>query len=121
MKINPEEIEAPLEKRVEYKNGQIEISLAKMGEEKAKTYKEFMATCMNEEDAYVNTKDMDMANAKQACAMYWEKSKDEITAAGQKTKLLSKDDLVEEDEEKEEEDEKKEAEKRAEELKKGDK
>lgn len=100
MKINPEEIEAPLEKRVEYKNGQIEISLAKMGEEKAKTYKEFMAKCMSEADAYVDTKDMDMSNAKQACAMYWEKSKDEITAAGQKTKLLSKDDLVEEDEKK---------------------
>jgi len=61
---------------------------------------------MNEEDAYVNTKDMDMANAKQACAKYWEKSKD---------------DLIEEGEEKEEEDEKKEAEKRSEELKKGDK
>lgn len=102
MKINPEEIEAPLEKRVEYKNGQIEISLSKMGEEKAKTYKEFMATCMNEEDAYVNTKDMDKANAKQACAMYWEKSKDEVIAAGQKTKLLSKDDLVKEDEKKDE-------------------
>ena len=100
MKINPEEIEAPLEKRVEYKNGQIEISLAKMGEEKAKTYKEFMAKCMSEADAYVNTKDMDMSNAKQACAMYWEKSKDEITAAGQKTRLLSKDDLVKEDEKK---------------------
>jgi hypothetical protein len=33
MKINPQDIQVPLEKTVSYANGQVEVSLAKMSEE----------------------------------------------------------------------------------------
>jgi hypothetical protein len=119
MKINPEEIAVPLEKTVSYENGEIVVSLAKMSEEKSEKYKKFMASCMGDSKAYVDTEGMDKENAQKTCAMYWEKSKGKIEieieeeddedekmekeemedsdASGQKTKLLSKDDIKEKD------------------------
>jgi|694.fasta_scaffold14810_2 hypothetical protein len=111
MKINPQDIQVPLEKIVSYTNGQVEVSLAKMSEEKSEKYKKFMATCMSNDKSYVDTEGMDKDNAQKACAMYWDKSKGKIEieieedepedveekedmeegdASGQSTKMLSK-------------------------------
>lgn len=114
MKINLEDIQVPLEKTVSYTNGQVEVSLAKMSEEKSEKYKKFMASCMTNPKSYVDTEGMDQEHAQKTCAMYWEKSKGKIEieieedepedmedteekedmeegdASGQSTKMLSK-------------------------------
>lgn len=118
MKINPEEIQAPLEKTVSYENGEIVVALAKMSEDKSEKYKKFMSACMSSAKAYVDTEGMDKENAQKTCAMYWDKTKGKVEieieeeddemeeeddemedsdASGQKTKLLSKDDIVKKD------------------------
>ena len=78
MKINPQDIQVPLEKIVSYTNGQVEVSLAKMSEEKSEKYKKFMASCMTNDKSYVDTEGMDKENAAKACAVYWEKLKGKI-------------------------------------------
>lgn len=114
MKINPQDIQVPLEKIVSYANGQVEVSLAKMSEEKSEKYKKFMASCMTNDKSYVDTEGMDKENAAKACAVYWEKLKGKIEieieeeeteeeeteeedmeegeASGQSAKMLSKND-----------------------------
>jgi hypothetical protein len=75
MKINPEEIQVPLEKKVEVKNGIVEVSLAKMDAEKAMMYKSFMSVCAMDDKALVDTSDMDKESTMKACGMQFEKMK----------------------------------------------
>jgi hypothetical protein len=73
MKINPEDIKVPLEKKVEVKNREVEVSIAKMTDAKAAMYKSFMSTCASEDKALVDTTDMDDQSTMKACAMQFDK------------------------------------------------
>lgn len=73
MKINLEDIKLPLEKTVEVKNGTVEISIAKMTDEKANLYKSFMSVCASDDEALVNTAEMDDQSTMKACAMQFDK------------------------------------------------
>jgi len=73
MKINPEDIKVPLEKTVEVKNGETQVSLAKMADKKAVMYKSFMSTCASDDKALVDTTDMDEQSTMKACAFQFDK------------------------------------------------
>jgi hypothetical protein len=73
MKINPEDVKVPLEKKVEVKNREIQVSLAKMDNMKAAMYKSFMSTCASDDKALVDTTDMDDQSTMKACAMQFDK------------------------------------------------
>lgn len=73
MNINPEDIKVPLEKTVEIKNGEAQVSLAKMADKKAVVYKSFMSTCASDDKALVDTTDMDDESTMKACAMQFDK------------------------------------------------
>jgi hypothetical protein len=73
MNINPEDIKVPLEKTVEIKNGEAQVSLAKMADKKAIVYKSFMSTCASDDKALVDTTDMDDESTMKACAMQFDK------------------------------------------------
>jgi hypothetical protein len=73
MKINPEDIKVPLEKKVEVKNREIQVSIAKMTDAKAAMYKSFMSTCASDDKALVDTTDMDDQSTMKACAMQFDK------------------------------------------------
>jgi hypothetical protein len=73
MKINPEDVKVPLEKTVEIKNGEVQVSLAKMADKKATLYKSFMSTCASDDKALVDTSDMDDDSTMKACAVQFDK------------------------------------------------
>jgi hypothetical protein len=73
MKINPEDIKVPLEKIVETKNGETQVSLAKMADKKAMMYKSFMSTCASDDKALVDTTDMDDQSTMKACSVQFDK------------------------------------------------
>ena len=73
MKINPEDIKVPLEKTVEIKSGEIQVSLAKMADKKAAVYKSFMSACASDDKALVDTTDMDDQSTMKACAVQFDK------------------------------------------------
>jgi hypothetical protein len=75
MKINPEDVKVPLEKIVEVKNREVEVSLAKMDDMKAAMYKSFMSTCASEDKSLIDTTDMDDESTMKACAMQFDKMK----------------------------------------------
>lgn len=71
--MNPEQIPIPLEKKVEIKNGVVEVSIAEMSmtDKEKKVYQKFMAKCVaasskNEKDAMI------------ACAVDFKKMKEEL-------------------------------------------
>jgi hypothetical protein len=73
MKINLEDIKLPLEKTVEVKNGTVEVSIAKMADVKADLYKSFMSLCASDDEALVNTAEMDDQSTMKVCAMQFDK------------------------------------------------
>jgi hypothetical protein len=73
MKINPEDVKVPLEKIVEVKNREIQVSIGKMADEKAGIYKSFMSTCASDDKVLVDTTDMDDESTMKACAMQFDK------------------------------------------------
>jgi hypothetical protein len=73
MNINLEDIKVPLEKTVEIKNGEAQISLGKMKDAKAEMYKSFMSTCASDDKALIDTTDMDDQSTMKACAMQFDK------------------------------------------------
>lgn len=73
MKINPNDIVVPLEKSVEIKNGEIEISLAKMADKKAMIYKSFMSVCASNDKEFVDTTEMDDESTMKACGLQFNK------------------------------------------------
>lgn len=73
MKINPEDIKVPLEKIVEVKNGETQVSLAKMADKKAVVYKSFMSACASDDKALVDTTDMDDESTMKACMIQFDK------------------------------------------------
>ena len=68
MKINPEDIKVPLEKVVEVKNREVQVSIGKMTYAKAEMYKSFMSTCASDDKALIDTTDMDDESTMKACA-----------------------------------------------------
>ena len=74
MKINPEEIEVPLEKTVSFKNGEAEVSIAKKynGSE-AGLYKSYMSVCSSDDKALVDTEGMDSEATYKSCSMKYDK------------------------------------------------
>lgn len=75
MKINPEDIKVPLEKVVEVKNREVQVSLAKMDDKKAAIYKSFMSACASDDKALVDTTDMDDESTMKACMMQFDNMK----------------------------------------------
>ena len=59
MKINPEDIEIPLEKTVSFNNGEAEVSIAKKynGSEAA-LYKSYMSVCAMDDKMFTDTAEM---------------------------------------------------------------
>ena len=72
MKINLEDIKVPLEKKVEIKNGEIQVSIAKMADKKAAIYKSFMSACASDDKALVDTTDMDEQSTMKACMLQFD-------------------------------------------------
>ena len=75
MKINLGDIKAPLEKTVEFKNGEYEISLSKMQPKQEYLYKRFMNHCAQNEEDLVNTAGMGKEATMSTCAMQFNKMK----------------------------------------------
>lgn len=75
MKINPEDIKVPLEKVVEVKNREVQVSLAKMDDAKAAIYKSFMSACASDDKALIDTTDMDEQSTMKACMMQFDNMK----------------------------------------------
>lgn len=73
MKIKSKDIIVPLEKTVEVKNGEVQVSIAKMAKEKAAIYKSFMSTCASDDKALVDTSDLDDQSTMKACAVQFDK------------------------------------------------
>jgi hypothetical protein len=73
MKINPEDVKVPLEKIVEVKNREIQVSIGKMADEKAGIYKSFMSTCASDDKVLIDTTDMDDESTMKACTMQFNK------------------------------------------------
>ena len=72
MKINPEDIKVPLEKKVEVKNREIQVSIAKMADKKAMIYKSFMSACASDDKALVDTTEMDDQSTMKACMLQFD-------------------------------------------------
>jgi len=74
MKINPEDIELPLEKTVSFKNGEAEVSIAsKYSGSEAGLYKSYMSVCASDDKALADTEGMDKKNTYAACAVQYDK------------------------------------------------
>jgi hypothetical protein len=87
MKINPEDIQVPLEKTVEIKNGSIEVSLSKMDGKKAAVYKSFMTACAMDDKALVDTSDMDKEATMAACKVQYAKMQDMLMETSESGEL----------------------------------
>lgn len=74
MKINPEEVEVPLEKTVSFNNGEAEVSIAKKynGSE-AGLYKSYMSVCASDDKALIDTEGMDSKATYKSCSMQYDK------------------------------------------------
>jgi len=75
MKINPEDVKVPLEKIVEVKNREVQVSIGKMTDTKAAMYKSFMSTCVSDDEALVDTTDMNDESTMKTCAVQFDKMK----------------------------------------------
>jgi hypothetical protein len=73
MNINPEDVKVPLEKIVEVKNREIQVSIGKMAYSKAEIYKSFMSACASDDKALIDTTDMDDQSTMKACAVQFDK------------------------------------------------
>ena len=74
MKINPEDIELPLEKTVSFKNGEAEVSIAsKYSGSEAGLYKSYMSVCASDDKALTDTEGMDKKSTYAACAVQYGK------------------------------------------------
>ena len=73
MKINPEDVKVPLEKIVEAKGKEVQVSLAKMDDMKAAIYKSFMSACASDDEALVDTTDMDDQATMKACMLQFDR------------------------------------------------
>jgi len=74
MKINPEDIELPLEKTVSFKNGEAEVSIAsKYNGSEAGLYKSYMSVCVSDDKALTDTEGMDKKHTYAACAIQYDK------------------------------------------------
>ncbi len=74
MKINPEDIEVPLEKTVSFNNGEAEVSIAsKYSGSEAGLYKSYMSMCASDDKALVNTEGMDKKHTYAACGVQYDK------------------------------------------------
>ena len=83
MKINPEDIQVPLE----IKNGSIEVSLSKMDGKKAAVYKSFMTACAMDDKALVDTSDMDKEATMAACKVQYAKMQDMLMETSESGEL----------------------------------
>lgn len=104
--MNPEQIPIPLEKKVEIKNGVVEVSVAEkqMTDKEKKVYRSFMAKCITAGNG------KSLKDSMLACAVDFEKMKEQLMAEDEE------EDEEEDDEEEDEmEDMKEEAEKEEEE------
>lgn len=92
--MNPEEVPIPLEKKVEIKNGTVEVSIAEkqMTDKEKKVYRQFMAKCITAANG------KSLKDSMLACAVDFENMKEKLMAEEEE----------EEEEENEEEDEMKE-------------
>lgn len=83
MKINPEEIEVPLERTVSFNNGEAEVSIAKKysGSE-AGLYKSYMSVCASDDKALIDTEGMDSKATYKSCSMQYEKMRAMMTEEG---------------------------------------
>lgn len=74
MKINPEDIEVPLEKTVSFNNGEAEVSIAsKYSGSEAGLYKSYMSMCASDDKALVDTEGMDKKHTYAACGIQYDK------------------------------------------------
>jgi len=74
MKINPEDIEVPLEKTVSFNNGEAEVSIAsKYSGSEAGLYKSYMSMCASDDKVLVNTEGMDKKHTYAACGVQYDK------------------------------------------------
>jgi len=74
MKINPEDIEVPLEKTVSFQNGEAEVSIAsKYSGSEAGLYKSYMSMCASDDKALVDTEGMDKNKTWAACGLQYDK------------------------------------------------
>ena len=88
MKINPEDIEVPLESEMTVKDGEVELSIAKKyGDTEAGVYKSYMSHCTADDKCMIDTKGMDKDETMKCCsaqygkmrAMMMDDSKGELT------------------------------------------
>lgn len=88
MKINPEDIEVPLESEMTVKDGEVELSIAKKyGDTEAGVYKSYMSHCTADDKCMIDTKGMDKGETMKCCsaqygkmrAMMMDDSKGELT------------------------------------------
>jgi hypothetical protein len=75
MKINLNEIKTPLEKKVTFNNGEVEISLSAMDEKSSNVYKTYMKECAVDDKMFVDTSNMDKESTMKACGGHFEKMK----------------------------------------------
>ena len=75
MKINLGDIKAPLQKTIEIRNGEYEVSLSKMERKQEHVYKCFMNHCANNEEDLVNTAGMNKEDTISTCSMQFDKMK----------------------------------------------
>ena len=88
MKVNPEDIEVPLESEMTVKDGEVELSIAKKySDAEAGVYKSYMSVCAADDKCMVDTKGMDKDETMKCCsaqygkmrAMMMDDSKGELT------------------------------------------
>ena len=74
MKINPEDIEVPLESEMTVKDGEVELSIAKKyGDAEAGVYKSYMSVCAADDKCMVDTKGMDKDETIKCCSAQYGK------------------------------------------------
>jgi hypothetical protein len=74
MKINPEDIEVPLEKTVSFNNGEAEVSIArKYSGSEAALYKSYMSVCAMDDKMFTDTAEMGEKETYSACAVQYGK------------------------------------------------
>lgn len=74
MKINPEDIEVPLESEMTVKDGEVELSIAKKyGDSEAGVYKSYMSVCAADDKCMVDTKGMDKDETMKCCSAQYGK------------------------------------------------
>ena len=74
MKINPEDIEVPLESEMTVKDGEVELSIAKKyGDAEAGVYKSYMSVCAADDKCMVDTKGMDKDETMKCCSAQYGK------------------------------------------------